>query len=223
MFRILSFVILIAIVLGLIYGLNSRNNNQMSDTHDIATGYTISDLFVIETEDTVTKFTGFAHSFYLYVSSPYDSDKISLIKRGDDDDDNFNITLNRYNILTVNVGDSNSIDYMVPLGKWTHIVVNVNPHALELYIDGSLLKSNINSSGFSSDDYYGKNITIGDSGSESRNGWIASYKYYDKPLASDKINTMYQENLNKYSKLKDQYGVLVTFNKNEQELARYTI
>lgn len=220
MFRILSFVILIAIVLGLIYGLSSTNNKQISDTHDIATGYAISNLFVIETDDAVQKFSGFAHSFYLYVSSPYENET-SIIKRGGDDD--FNIKLNNHNILTVNMDNANSIEYMMPLGKWIHVVVNVNPHALELYIDGSLLKSNINSSGFESDDYYGNDITIGDSGSESRNGWIASYKYYDSPLSSDKINTMYQENLNKYSKLKDQYGVLVTFNKNEQELARYTL
>tara|TARA_Y100000389_G_scaffold11257_1_gene10407 strand:+ start:332 stop:997 length:666 start_codon:yes stop_codon:yes gene_type:complete len=221
MFRILSFVILIAIVLWLIYGFSSTNNKQMSDTHDIATGYAINNLFVIETEDDVENFSGFAHSFYLYVSSPYENET-SIIKRGDDDDD-FNIKLNNHNILTVYMGNANSIEYMMPLGKWTHVVVNVNPHALELYIDGSLLKSNINSRGHDSDDYYGNNISIGDSSAGLRNGWIASYKYYDSPLSSDKINTMYQENLNKYSKLKDQYGVLVTFNKNEQELARYTL
>ena len=221
MFRILSFVILIAIVLWLIYGFSSTNNKQMSDTHDIATGYAINNLFVIETEDDVENFSGFAHSFYLYVSSPYENET-SIIKRGDGDYD-FNIKLNKHNILIVNMDNTNSIEYMMPLGKWTHVVVNVNPHALELYIDGSLLKSNINSRGHDSDDYYGNNISIGDSSAGLRNGWIASYKYYDSPLSSDKINTMYQENLNKYSKLKDQYGVLVTFNKNEQELARYTL
>lgn len=222
MFRILSFVILIAIVLGLIYGLSSTNNKQMGDTHDIATGYAISNLFVIETEDADQKFSGFAHSFYLYVSSPYENET-SIIRRLGGGGGDFNIKLNNHNILTVNIDTANSIEYMMPLGKWTHVVVNVNPHALELYIDGSLLKSNINSSGHNSEDYYGNDITIGTSSPELRNGWIASYKYYDSPLSSNKINTMYQENLNKYSKLKDQYGVLVTFNKNEQELARYTL
>ena len=219
MFRILSFVILIAIVIGLIYGLSSNNKKDLKDTHDIATGYTIDNLFVIETNDVTNKFSGFAHSFYLYVSSPY-KNETSLIKRSGDDD--FNIKLNNHNILTVNMENTNSIEYMMPLGKWTHVVVNVSPHALELYIDGSLLKSNINSQGLATRDYYGTNINIGDTSStESMNGWIASYSYFDSPLPSDKINIMYQSDLNKYSKLKDQYGLSVTFNKNKQEVAKF--
>jgi len=218
MFKILSFVLLITIVLTLIFGMNTSDKKQMSDTHDIKTGYTINDLFVIETKDSINEFTGFAHSFYLYISEPYNN-VAHLVTR-----DLFEITLNKHNILTVSLGDSDSIEHAMPLSKWVYIVVNVNPHALELYVDGSLLKSNINSTGHFTSDYYGKDIIVGgNAGLNDRNGWIASYKYFDKPLDSKKINTMYQENVNKYNTLRDQYGVLITLNKNENELARYSI
>ena len=218
MFKILSFVLLITIVLTLIYGLNTNSKNQMSDTHDIKTGYTINDLYIIETKDSLNEFTGFAHSFYIYISEPYNS-VVNLVTR-----DLFEITLNDHNIMTVKLGEGERIDYQLPLSKWINIVVNINPHALELYVDGSLLKSNINSIGHYSSDYYGKDIVVGGNGSVvSRNGWIAAYKYFDKPLDSIKINKMYQQNVNKYNTLRDEYGVLITLNKNENELARYTV
>ena len=184
-----------------------KNNSMI---HDIKTGYTIDDLFIIETQDPVNDFTGFTHSFYIYVQEPYD-DVVNLVTR-----DIFEITLDKHNIITVKVGDTDSIDYALPLSKWVNIVVNVNPHALELYVDGSLLKSNINSSGHYTNDYYGEPIVVGGNGSiQARNGWIAAYKYYDKPLDSKTINTMYQENINKYNTLRDEYGVLITMNKNK--------
>lgn len=215
MFRIVSFILLLSIIIVLLYGLETNKKDKMNDVHDLKTGYSINQLYVNEVQDSPTLFSGFAHSFYIYVSEPYQSD-VSVVSRGE-----FNIKVNSHNILTVSISDD-SIDYMLPLSKWVHIVVNINPHALELYVDGALLKSNINSSGHYTSDFYGENIVLGGNGSVSeRNGWIASYKYYDSPLHSKKINTMYQENINKYNTLRDEYGVLVTFNKNEQELARY--
>ena len=218
MFRILSFVLLFAIIIILLYGLDTGDKKKMNDTHDLRTGYSINKLYVNELQDDPTLFTGFAHSFYIYVSEPYSTEPVSIISRG-----GFIVKLNSHNILTVSLGND-SIEHMLPLGKWTYIVANINPHALELYVDGALLKSNINSDGHETSDYYNEDIVLGGNVSVAvRNGWIASYKYFDKPLDSQRINTMYQENINKYNTLRDEYGVLITLNKNEQELARYTV
>ena len=69
-------------------------------------------------------------------------------------------------------------------------------------------------------DLYDRNIVIGGG---SDNGWISSYKYFDKALTSQEINKMYQNNVNKYNNLKDEFGLRFSVKQHGDILYNYEI
>ena len=224
MLKLLSFVLLIVILIVLFFGINVANKKSLNDVHDIQTGYTIDNLYITETADDTGVFTGYTHLFYLFMKYPYDSEHY-IIKRVDNDK-SFEIYIDQHNVLTIKintVSKTQNVEYLMPLGRWINIGVVVNEYAIELYINGTLLKTTINTMSNTTPDLYDTDITIGDSTKtgNSNNGWISSYKYFDKPLDAKTINDYYQENVNKYNNLKDEYGLRLTVDKNDEELLNY--
>ncbi len=220
MLKLLSFFMLLVVLFVLFYGFNGSKKKKFSEVIDIGSPETLDALSITETDDADNNFTGFAHCFYIYVSDIFSgSTPTYIIKREDATlSKEFNITIDQFNVLTVTF-ETQTIEYMLPLSKWTNICVNINPHAIELYVNGSLLKSNINAMKASSNDLYDKNIIIGDSTASTRKGWVAKYEYFDRPLDSYTINKKYQSNVNSYKNTLDEYGLRLTIDKNNEQLA----
>ena len=124
--------------------------------------------------------------------------------------------------ITVRDGASNidELSYFVPLGRWVNFCVNVNEFAIELYVNGSLMTSIVNTQRQETSDLYDSDITIGGS---TDKGWISSYKYFDKALTSQEINKMYQNNVNKYNNLKDEFGLRFSVKQHGDILYNYEI
>lgn len=227
MLKILSFVIFIVLLIVLYYGLQSTGKKSFDDVIDLFIGSTINNLNINEKKDGANMFeTGYSHCFYLFIKEPQKTDERNIVLRGERGEvvDKFSITINEYNELKVKLGNVELLTYMVPLGKWIHVCVNVNPHAVELYIDGSLLKSRVNSKGSSTSDLYGENIILGHPATgTSYIEWMALYSYYDSALDSYTINKMYQDNVNKFNNTRDEYGLNIKVDKNDVELINYNI
>lgn len=220
MLKLLSFFMLLVVLFVLFYGFSGSEKKKFSEVIDIGASETLDALSITETEDTNYNFTGFAHFFYIYVADIFsNTTPTQIIKRlNGSGTKEFKITIDQFNVLHV-AFESQTIEYMLPLSKWTNICVNINSHAIELYVNGSLLKSNINAAKTGSDDLYDTNITIGDSGVATRKGWIAKYEYFDSPLDSFTINKKYQSDVNAYKNTLDEYGLRMTIDKNQQQLA----
>mgnify|MGYP001453337306 CR=1 FL=1 len=224
MLKILSFILLIVILIIILFGTDVMNKTNLGDTQLLTETITIKGLYVSESEDKSGEFSGYSHFFYLYLEQPTTGTSNAVIKREITGSEGIKIVLDKHNVMKITVRDGASnideLSYFVPLGRWVNFCVNVNEFAIELYVNGSLMTSIVNTQRQETSDLYDSDITIGGS---TDKGWISSYKYFDKALTSQEINKMYQNNVNKYNNLKDEFGLRFSVKQHGDILYNYEI
>jgi len=210
-------IILVVLLIYIVYKLASSSEGTMLiDMHDAKVSKTIVGSEVpsaVSSQDT-------GYSFWAVVDNweyNYGKDKV-IFQTGKDAETFspkvlFDGTTNTIKIITNAKSNSTPkenecIVEDIPIQKWFNIIISYNNKALDVYMDGKLIKTCLIEGDI--EDYQGQNIILTpDTGSEggSFNGFLAKFKKFEKAVTPREAWSVYKEGYTKGGFL----GILNTF------------
>lgn len=178
----------------LVYLLFSSRSGGAENITDLSTQETIASTSITESKSSEPTYT---HMFNIYVKTYPDSSSniISRSAGSAHDDDSFLIcyepTLSNLVVEIKNDQSSyNKSSVQIPKQKWVNIAVVVHPYSIEIYMNGTLVKSTFYyAKNHSNNTLYNSDITIGDGSWGAENAWIYKYYYVDSALGINDITS----------------------------------
>lgn len=183
----------------------------------------------------------FSYSFWIYVKdwNVKLGKKKSIIKRvstgGDvspeiylaENTNNLGIDVSVYSSTGGSGGKSNCTVRNIPLQKWTHIVVTTNNRALDVYIDGKLVKTHLLSgpikvSGTAPVRICSANTNSGEPGFD---GYVAKVKYFSRTLNPREVYEIYKQGYSGsvFGSLLNKYRLRLSYIKDNEEVGALEI
>lgn len=123
-----------------------------------------------------------------------------------------------YSEIDGNPKTSSCVLENIPLQRWTHLVVTLNNRALDIYIDGKLVKTCVLSGVVKQSNPSIVEITPGGGFA----GYLSNLKMFSNAITPQKAYDLYKEG-NGASGLFNQYGVKMSLVKGSEELKTFEI
>jgi hypothetical protein len=223
-FGVITVVVLYLIYIHFIADFESKILLKMHDAH---TKYTIDygDL-------PGGAVASYSYSIWLYINDwnyGFAENKVIFSKKVDTGKSPIEVSLgDKKNTLNVNIGHSNSNSLgtndqihqcmldNVPLQRWVNVITVLNNTALDIYVDGKLVKTCIIPG--VSNPVPGSNIVISPDGGFS--GYIANFGYHAKPLNPRDAYEIYKDGHtgSGFGNIFDRYKLKLTFLADNKEV-----
>lgn len=232
---ILGAILLLVILYGVFFLLFPKSNPAAQ--FNLNSSYVISGTDIVEPDK--QRVADYTHSFFLflvdYPGAPSTGDFILIERETEQGGEPFSVKIGRSGdkLMVYSPGptQTNGLEYIgLEYQKHLFVTVVVKEFTMDLYIDGSLVKSALFSEPNSAS-YYNNPITISPSGvnqfkgdSDENVGFIHTYNYHHKALSPDEISALYNSYIIQYNKNSTtDYGLKLSLKRNSDtvtELSR---